>query len=259
MRLLRRILRLFGLLGVSIVAEGAWLLGALPARWLGRGEPWRRGIFRFWGRMACGVMGVRVEAEGTAPRPPYLLVTNHLGYLDIVLLARCTGAVFVTRADVGAWPVVGWLTRSMGSVLLDRDVARDVVRVGPRIQERIERGQGVILFAEGTSTSGDRVLDFRPSLLDSVARAGIAVHYAVLRYETAPDDPSAHLSVAWWGDMTLAPHLLAMLSLRRIEARIVFGEEPVRETDRKSLAAGLHRAIVERFVPMPQDDGKPGE
>jgi len=208
--------------------------------------------------MACGVMGVRVEVEGTAPRPPFLLVTNHLGYLDIVLLARCTGAVFVTRADVGAWPVIGWLARSMDSVLLDRDVARDVVRVGPVIQERIERGQGVILFAEGTSTSGDRVLDFRPSLLGPLARAGIPVHHAALRYETAPGDLSAHLSVAWWGDMTLAPHLLAMLSLRRIEARVVFGEEPIRDTDRKSLAVRLHRAIVERFVPMSQADGTHG-
>jgi hypothetical protein len=80
------------------------------------------------------------------------------------------------------------------------------------------------------------------------------VLYAAVRYVTPPAELPAHLGVAWWGDMTLGPHLLQLLRMSRFEARIVFGEEPVRDGDRKALAARLHQGVAERFEPLFNDE-----
>ncbi|MEW6072331.1 MAG: lysophospholipid acyltransferase family protein [Planctomycetota bacterium] len=250
MRGLRATRRLAGLLLLSGALEILFLAGLLPARALGRGERWRSGCFRAWGRGSLALLGVRVEVEGSPPRPPFFLVTNHLSYLDIALLARETGATFVAREEVARWPVVGWLARSVGSLFLDRGERRDVIRIGAEIEALLAAGRGVVLFAEGTSTSGAGVAPFRPALLEPAARAGQPVHFATLRYRVPPGEAPVRTAVAWWGDMTFAPHLLRLATLRGVEAQIAFGREPIRDSDRKSLAERLQREVASRFLPL---------
>ena len=250
MRGWRAIGRLPALLLVSLLFESTWLLGTGPARLVGRGEAWRRGVFRRWSGCVLAILGVRVETVGAPPRAPFLLVSNHLSYLDVAVFARAMGPVFVAKSEVARWPVIGWLARSMGTLFVDRRRHRDLARVAQAMGEGVARGRGLVLFPEGTSTAGAEVARFRSSLLAPAARGGWDVHHASIRYATAPSDPPARLAIAWWGDMTFAPHLLQLLTLRRIEARIVFGEEPIRDPDRKSLARRLHDAVGGHFVPL---------
>lgn len=212
---------------------------------------WRRTVFRAWARAACGALGVRVQIVGEPPERPALLVSNHLGYLDIPVLAAVTGAVFVSKAEVARWPVVGPLAKTMGTIFLNRERKRDLPAVNEAIGAAHGVGERVVFFPEGTSSPGAELLPFRPSLLAPAADRGLPVHYALLRYDTTELDPPASEAVCWWGDMTFGAHVLGLLGLKRIEARVEFGPEPVVERDRKLLAEKLWHAIHAKFIPTP--------
>lgn len=219
--------------------------------------PWRRarmrwqgGVFRAWSRMLCRVLGIRVRVAGPAPKPPFVLVSNHVSYLDILVLGTQLPCVFVAKAEIDDWPLFGAICRAVNTIFIDRKAKRDVPRVLADIETMLAAGQGVIIFPEGTSGAGDRVLPFRPSLLDLAARMGHPVHWAALGYDPPRDGPPTHLSITWWGDMPLVPHLGGVLKLDPFDARIVFGDEPVVADDRKRLADVLFAAVSGAFVPM---------
>jgi 1-acyl-sn-glycerol-3-phosphate acyltransferase len=145
---------------------------------------------------------------------------------------------FVAKAEVLRWPLLGPLCRGFGTIFIDRSDRRDIPRVLVEIERALGRGEAVILFPEGTSSSGETVLPFRSPLLALPARLGFPVHAAALRYE--PPD------ACWWGETKLAPHLVSLFRLLRIEATVDFAPEPVVESDRKRLAGRLREAVVER-------------
>ena len=118
------------------------------------------------------------------------------------------------------------------------------------MEEILAAGVGVVIFPEGTSTRGEKVLPFRPSLLETAARSGREVCYAALGYRTPPISPPPHLSVCWWGDMMFTPHVWGLLGLRNFRGTIRFGEKPIAETDRKVLAKRLREAVQRRFQPV---------
>jgi len=120
-----------------------------------------------------------------------------------------------------------------------------------QVARDLERDLGIVVFPEGTSGKGDEILRFKPSLLDFAARRDLPVHFAALSYAT-PDGygPPSRL-VCWWGDAPFLPHFLELLRLPSFRARLVFGDAPVHDPDRKILAEDLRRAVAEQFVPMP--------
>jgi len=241
------------LAALSAWTSGCWLVLLAGFPFAGRGArraAWRASRFQSWARTTSRIIGMRVAVGGERPEGPVLLVTNHLSYVDVVLLAAQMRCVFVSRADVADWPVLGVLSRSVGTLFIDRARRRDVVRVADEIRATLRAGQGVVFFPEGTSTQGAEVRAFRSSLLEPAAELGLPVRYASIRYETAGDDLPAHQAVSWWGGMTFGPHLLELLRLSGFDATIVFGDEPIRDSDRKSLARRLQRAVASGFVPM---------
>ncbi len=249
MRVLRAACRVPAVVAVLLVAFLAVWLGAPFAVAAGRLGAWRSWVTRWWARALLVVLGVRLEVDGSPPRPPFLLVANHLGYLDILVLASAVPTAFVAKAEIAGWPVFGALARAGGTLFVDRGSRRAIPRVAAAMRKVMEEGRGVVLFPEGTSTRGDGVAPFRPSLLAPAAEGELPVHWAVLGYDTPAGSPPAHLSVCWWGEMELPGHLLGLLALPRIEARLAFGSEPVTDVDRKRLADRLHRKVTGRFVP----------
>lgn len=251
-RTLRLCLRLPGLPLTTLLIYVGWVLGLPVALLLGRREAWRRRAFQAWGRACCAWMGVAVERSGSRPRPPFLLVCNHLSYVDIFVLAGETGCVFLSKAEIGRWPVVGFMARCMGTLFVDRTRRTDVARVIRQIEERLALAQGIVLFPEGTSTAGDSVLPFRTSLLEPAARARLPVYFATIRYATPAGEPAAREAVCWWGDMGFFEHFVQFARVRRTHARLVFGDQAVQHHDRKVLASRLHEEVRARFVPVGQ-------
>ncbi len=213
------------------------------------GARWRALILRNICRSLLWLMGARVQTHGPAPRAPFVLVSNHLSYVDILLLASQLDTVFVSKYEVANWPVLGVLCRAMGTVFLKRESRRDLARVLDEMNDHLERDCGIIFFPEGTSTNGDGVLEFRPSLLEIAVRLRQPVAYASLRYSTLAGQPAAEDVVCWWGDAPFASHFLRLLSMPGFKAELFFGAQPIASTDRKTLAHELREAVLAQLLP----------
>jgi 1-acyl-sn-glycerol-3-phosphate acyltransferase len=220
------------LLGSGVLLAAGSLALAFAPRSRRRFREW---LFRATSWALLGLLRAEVRVSGPLPEPPFLLVSNHLSYVDVLVLASRLPVRFVAKAEVRRWPLLGPLCRGFGTLFVDRSDRRDIPRVLAEIERALDRGEGVILFPEGTSSAGGSILPFRSPLLALPARRRLPVHAAALRY----DPPS----VAWWGDTPLVPHLLGLFRLRRIEAAVDFAPEPVADGDRKRLAERLRRVV----------------
>ena len=227
--------------GVPFVRIGG---GSVP-RWRARG-------FHCGARVMARVLGMKVTVEGDPPSSPFLLVANHLSYVDIVLLVSRMPCTFVARADLRDWPLFGRLVPAGGTLFINRQLKRDIPRVIEQLKVPYEAGVGIVIFPEGTSSNGETVHPFRSSLLEPAAGGRFPVHYASIRYETDPGQKSARESVCWWGKMEFLPHLINLFGLPRFHAFLMFGNEPVVNGDRKQLATELHEAVKSRFKPVPE-------
>ena len=228
-----------------------WLCGApFVCAFSMLSHQWRSFIFRLWAQMVAAIAGMKIKVRGEAPRPPFFLVSNHLSYMDIVLLATRLDCVFVAKSEVANWPVIGPLCRSMKTIFINRNLRRDIPQALASMKQAIDEGSGVVLFAEGTSTAGATVAPFKPSLLELAAQAHMPVHYVSLSYRTPQKAPPAQRAVCWWGEMTFPKHLFELLALRGFEAELVFGTQPIQAADRKVLANKLWRAVSAQFSPV---------
>ena len=243
--------------GLRLLAAVVWTLACyLPLEvsnlvlrpWPSRRTAVQAGVLRSWGRVLLRLLGARTERRGPLPEPPFLLVANHLSYLDIPLLAE-SGGRFVAKAEIRGWPLARRVCEAAGVIFVDRRSKRDLLRVGRILEDAMSEARGVILFPEGTTGRGDALLPFRPSLLAEAARTGRPVHPAVISYQTSSPAPPADEVVCWWGNQALWPHLRRLLLLPPFRARIEYGEEPVTDADRKRLAERLRRVMHELFVP----------
>jgi 1-acyl-sn-glycerol-3-phosphate acyltransferase len=204
----------------------------------------RSRILLLWARGAGPLIGMDDHRDGPTPVRPFLLVANHLSYVDIVLIARHLPVVFVAKADVRRWPLLGPMVASVDTIFIDRQRPRALLEVNRRIGEALEAGDGVVLFPEGTSSAGDSVLPLMPSLLDLAAQADQPVWYAGIAYRTPAGEPPAARSVCWWGEDEFLPHLLHLLRMPGFDARLSIGAAPLQANDRKQLARRLHNAIT---------------
>lgn len=211
---------------------------------------WRGRIVTLWAKGVTRVMGMRITVNGTPPERPFCLVANHLSYVDILLFLSQITTVFVSKAEVKNWPIMGWLATLAGTLYIDRGRKRDILRITEAMEGLLARGDGVIFFPEGTSHKGDKVYPFKPPLLDLPARLETPVAYASLSYKTPPSETPAHLAVCWWGDMPFGSHMLNLLKLPSFEAILTFGNETVTRPDRKVLARELHTRIEQLFTPV---------
>ncbi len=239
---------------VLLVIPGGYL-ALLAGRLLCAPFPRRRErftawYFRRWSAAVMASIGLSVRAEGEPPAPPFLLVANHLSYVDILVLASRLGCVFVSKAEVRGWPLLGPICRTLGTIFIDREARRDIPRVMAEIERELAAGRGVVIFPEGTSSAGRTVEPFKPSLLALATRLGRPVHHAVLHYQTPSGEPSAHDVVCWWGGTPFANHAWRLLQPTQIEATVRFAPDPILEPDRKLLAERLRQAILADFEPM---------
>jgi 1-acyl-sn-glycerol-3-phosphate acyltransferase len=251
MKSLRVVIRIPALMLATAVLFLLFMIGGyLTARLKGVRRRWRRFMLRTWGRSAAAIMGLRVETDGEPPLPPFFLVSNHLSYVDIIAYAACLGCVFISRGDIADWPVIGLFARGVGTIFINREKLLDIPRVIGEINEALDEGLGVVLFPEGSSGAGDRVLPFHASLLDPAAKANYPVSYATIRYQTEPDETPAYMAVNWWENVTFESHARELLKLPNFEAFITFGSHAIRSDDRKALAKSLWIAVDDQFIPM---------
>jgi 1-acyl-sn-glycerol-3-phosphate acyltransferase len=191
-----------------------------------------------WCAWAVPKLGIRLRAAREARG---LYVANHLSYLDILVLSALSPAVFVAKREVRGWPVFGLMARLAGTIFLERGRLRELPRAIRHMEAALAAGVPVVLFPEGTTTDGSSVLAFRSALFQPAVNLQAPITPAALSYSLEEGD--AAREVCWWGEMTLLPHLVALLGKRRIHAAAEFCSAPHVWRNRK-LAAILTREQI---------------
>jgi len=230
-----------------VLATGLVLCGG-PAWYRGPAGRW---VLRHWMAWLNRVLGVRVTVQGTPCPGPVLLVANHVSWLDVPALAAVCPAVFVSKAEVRRWPVLGWLAACAGTRFLQRGSLARVRRVVGAMARELERGLQVVVFPEGTTSHGVDAGPFRPVLLQAATLAGCPVQPVALRYvRDGQHDPLA----PFVGNDTLLSHLWRLLRDGRREVQLHFcvplsgaGTEPraLARESRRWIRARLRPAAVE--------------
>jgi 1-acyl-sn-glycerol-3-phosphate acyltransferase len=220
-------------------------------------------------RMLCWLMGFKVRVEGApATTTPILFVANHASYLDIPVLGSILPASFIAKADVASWPIIGFLARMQNTVFVERRASK-AAQQRDQLQQRLAKGHNLVLFAEGTSSDGLRVLPFKSSLF-SIAESAMAANSFTIQpvsitcteLDGLPLTRALRPYYAWYGDMTLAGHLWNVLKFGHFTVEVTFHASirPEDFSDRKALAQycqshvarGIEHSLTRRPEPEPK-------
>jgi 1-acyl-sn-glycerol-3-phosphate acyltransferase len=216
---------------------------------LATGSRYARTFPHWYHRQVCRIVGIRLHIDGeVAEEQGVLLISNHVSWLDITVLSAVVPVSFVAKQEVASWPFVSWLAKLQRSVFVDR-MRRD--QVGHRANEilrRLQSGDHVVLFAEGTSSDGNSVVPFKTALFAAVKPIGGALMGANVSAQTLaltytklyglPLCRRGRPVVAWYGDMDMASHAWKLLGLGPLDVYIRIGPPvPLDQfPDRKALA-----------------------
>jgi 1-acyl-sn-glycerol-3-phosphate acyltransferase len=206
-----------------------------------------------WGQQTAkaimGGVGIGYRIEGTPPTHG-LVVSNHLSYLDVLILAAAMPCFFVAKIEIGSWPFFGWAARACGTIFLDRTSKESAMSVADQMVERLKLQIPVLLFPEGTSTDGSQVIPFHPRLIDPATSTGTQISTAAIRYVVEDGTPEREL--CWFGDETFGAHLLKVLGVAGFSAEVRFGQ-PRTYPDRRAAADATRDEIAafRKQLPLP--------
>ncbi|MBI2423050.1 MAG: 1-acyl-sn-glycerol-3-phosphate acyltransferase [Candidatus Hydrogenedentes bacterium] len=190
--------------------------------------------------------GLRVTISGTPPRPGALVTPNHMGYVDIFAVGSVVPCFFVSKSDIASWPFIGYLLRSSRHVLVTRGSSKDIQSTVDEMKTRLAAGFTLCAFLEGTSSGGGVILPFRTSLLQAAIDINAPVVPTLIQWYA--DHPGIDITedVAYWKDHRFGPHILRMLGLSGIHARIHFGDPVLPASlDRKELGTIIEERVRE--------------
>lgn len=238
-KLIRIFYRCTGLLLVAIFLPLDWLLIVV---WRGRksGQRSRAALLHRWACFVGRLMGVAINIHGRVPSHG-LCVSNHLSYLDIVVYGTIAPMTFVSKHDVIYWPLFGQWAAMCGTLFIKRDRKGHVIDVGKQMENVLRTNLPLVLFPEGTSSNGETVLPFKSSLFQPAVEHAWPVTPMRITYQLA--NGSVADEIAYWGDMTLLPHLLNVFTKRKIQAVVSFGEQLDPGVSRKDLCRRAHEAV----------------
>ncbi len=203
-------------------------------------------------RQVLRLFGFKVQRRGRQSRKsPTLFISNHVSYLDIEVLGSLIKGSFVAKSEVRSWPIFGWLAILQRTVFVERKAQR-TGEARDEMSERLEQGDSLILFAEGTSSDGNRVLPFKSALFAVAALKPkgeeLTVQPVSIAYSHLDGMPMGRFLrpyFAWYGDMDLASHIWDACGLGKVTVTVEF-HRPVTLAElgsRKALASHCQRAV----------------
>lgn len=203
-------------------------------------------------RKVCRLIGVRIHIEGSVVADrPVLLVSNHTSWLDIPVLSAVAPVSFVSKKEVGSWPFVSWLAKLQRSIFIDRQRRTAAASSATEISSRLGSGDAIVLFAEGTSSDGNRVLPFLSALFGAVLQGNrtdseqvprdLVVQTSAIVYthhHGVPFSREQRPHVGWYGDMEMTGHAWCVLGSGPLDVTVHISDPiPVSQfSDRKQLA-----------------------
>lgn len=218
---------------------------------------WRYVLPRLFFKIMLKLLAVRVELTGALPdmsaRRGTLLVANHVSWFDIALIGAALPTGFIAKNEVKGWPLFGQLARLNNTLFVTRRIGQHVKKEGDALAHRLARGETMVLFAEGTSSDGFRVLPFKSTLLSAVEgplgeRGEISLQAMTLAYTRLHNIAMSRrqrMAYGWIGDMSFVPHFLFVFAGPPLTVDIVFHPplEDLPAHNRKTLARRLHGQV----------------
>jgi 1-acyl-sn-glycerol-3-phosphate acyltransferase len=235
---------------------GLYLAEASAIAWRERDENHRLSTLAAnvsrYSRRGLRSLNIDVQVNGLTAeklaRKNYLMVSNHMSYLDILIMAAVRPSLFVTSVDMGEKFFIGKMIEMAGCIQVERRNRERVELDKSSIVRALKAGHNVVLYPEGTSTDGSQILPFKKSLLPAAAEAGVDILPVVLKYRDVNGEefgPANRDKLCWYGSMSFLPHLLGVTSLKSVTAEIRF-LDPVKvmqDSTRDELAAKSFSAI----------------
>lgn len=243
----------------------SYLVFALIGRILIPDAKLRRSFFlrnvHTYARAALKVIGIELTLENPANMVEgrtYMILANHMSYIDAMVMAAIRPMAFVTSVEVRNTPVLGQICEFGGCLFVERRSKENILNEIGEIGVALQQSHSVVIFPEGTSTDGSKVLPFKRSLLVAAVQTRTPILPVVLQYEEIGDlDPQPVTvknrdKLCWYGTMSFAPHFYAMMALRRIRIRVKFLPEiPVtKDSTRDTLVDAAYAAISENYQPI---------
>jgi len=211
--------------------------------------PWARSrtrgaLTRRWSRRLPAICGVRVEeAPGNAALEHALYVSNHVSWLDIFVINALHPCRFVAKAEIRAWPVLGWLVAAAGTVFIARGNRRELRHIFKGIVSVLGEGERVAFFPEGTVAQQGQVLPFHANLFEAAIDAGVQVQPCALAY--LDEAGNWHPNVDYAGEITFVDSILTILRGGPIRARLAcLAPLDAKGAHRRELAQAAHDAVA---------------
>ncbi|GLU30490.1 lysophospholipid acyltransferase family protein [Trinickia caryophylli] len=226
-------------LGLHLL-HGMWVIAVYfprlsPARRTQRIRAWSLKLLRLAG------MRLVVHHDERRLEQGALVVGNHISWIDIYVINAWRPTPFVSKAEVRKWPVVGWLAHRLGTVFVHREKRKDAHRTMHEMAARLQRGEVMCMFAEGTTSNGLDLLPFHANLFQAAVSAGSAVQPVCLLYEDASGRQTT--APAYIDEITLGESVSAVLRAAPLTAHLYIGEPIEAGTDRRALAARAREAV----------------
>jgi 1-acyl-sn-glycerol-3-phosphate acyltransferase len=224
------------------------------------GSRFARTLPHWYHRRVCELFGLRLHIDGEVVRTaPVLLVSNHVSWLDIVVLSAVAPVSFVAKSEIDGWPIINLFARLQRTVFVDRNRRTSVRDKAIEIAARLKMGDCLVLFAEGTSGDGNRVLPFKSSLFAAVSDfsgdSPVVVQTSTLVYTKVhglPLNRNQRPVIAWYGDMEILDHAWELLKLGPVDVSIRIGAPAALSQfqGRKEIAAYSENVIKHDFIEL---------
>ncbi|WP_315835386.1 lysophospholipid acyltransferase family protein [Bradyrhizobium prioriisuperbiae] len=208
-------------------------------------------------RAVSAIIGIRIQQIGQrSSDQPLLILSNHVSWLDIIVITAVAPVVFVAKHEVAGWPVFGWLAKLQRTIFIERERRHKTGQVAREMGNRLSDGDTVVLFAEGTSSNGNRILPFRSALVGSVHHAlGDETHHSSIMVQPlslayvgiggVPTGRALRDKLAWYGDADLMPHILGVLLSGAVDVTVSWGAPVAYDmsADRKQIARAAEASV----------------
>lgn len=223
------------------------------------GQAARQRLKRTWSRHLLALLGIRIEAiaDGLGGIEQGLLVCNHVSFIDIIVINALLPSGFVAKSDVARWPLIGWLCRHNDTMFIERGSRKAAHDTQRNMLAAFGAGKRLVVFPEGTTTAGDRLLPFHGALFQSAIDAAVPVHAVCLSYHGA--DGLRSRAPAYIDEISLVSCMMTVLRTPRLVARIALAASftpPLAQ--RRHLAHAARHAVAAALAKRPGFAATPG-
>ncbi len=199
-------------------------------------------IINRWMARLCAILGLRIQAHGKPAEAPVLFVANHISWHDILVMQAFAPTGFIAKREIRDWPVIGWMAYRGNTLFIRRGRRESLFEIKAAMEKRLQENQSIVIFPEGGTSTGEKVLPFRSRLYDPAIDLNIPIQAVALHY-SSPDNHSKDL--AFVDDEKFLTHAFRVMGEKQIDITVHFCT-PIHpdKQDRRTLAQITHTSVA---------------